>query len=61
MTDESFDATKIRRAPNKKFYIWGNGEAICLPNGNLRYFATEREALAFLGDCETADLRRIAA
>jgi hypothetical protein len=61
MTDESFDATKIRRAPNKKFYIWGNGEAICLPNGNLRYFATEREALAFLGDWEPADLHKIAA
>ena len=32
-----------------------------MSNGNLRYFATEREALAFLGDCETANLHKIAA
>ena len=61
MTDESFDATKIRRAPNKKFYIWGNGEAICLPNGNLRYFATEREARAFLAEWDRGEIDRIAA
>jgi len=61
MTDESSNAIKIRRAPNGKYYVWENGEVICVPNGNLRYFETEREALAFLGDCETADLRRIAA
>jgi len=45
MSNESSDAFKIRRAPNGKFYVWGNGEVICLPNGNLRYFETEREDL----------------
>ena len=38
MTDESSDAIKIRRAPNGKYYVWENGEVICLPNGSLRYF-----------------------
>jgi hypothetical protein len=37
MSNESSDAFKIRCAPNGKFYVWGNGEAICLPNGSLRY------------------------
>jgi len=61
MTDESSDVIKIRRAPNGKYYVSENGEVICVSNGNLRYFATEREALAFLGDCETANLHKIAA
>jgi hypothetical protein len=61
MSDESSDAFKIRRAPNGKFYVWGNDEAICLPNGNLRYFWTEREAWAFLTDSDAAEIRRIAA
>jgi hypothetical protein len=46
MNDESSDAFKIRRAPSGKFYIWGNGEAICLPNGSLRYVETERDDTA---------------
>ena len=54
MSNQSSDAFKIRRAPNRKFYVWGNGEAICLPNGNLRYFETEREAWALLTDRASA-------
>ena len=61
MTDVSSDAIKVRRAPNGKFYVSGNGEAICLPNGNLRYFQTERDAWAFLADWEAAEMSRIAA
>ena len=38
MTDESSDAIKIRRTPTGKYYVWENGEVICLPNGSLRYF-----------------------
>jgi len=30
MTDESSDAIKIRRAPNGKYYVWENGEVICV-------------------------------
>jgi hypothetical protein len=56
MSDESSDAFKIRRAPNEKFYVCEDGRAICLPNGNLRYFETEREAWAFL-----TEIGRIAA
>ena len=52
MTDESSDAFKIRRAPNGKYYVRGNHEAICLPNGNLRYFETQRDAWTFLTDCD---------
>ena len=61
MSKESSDAFKIRRAPNGKFYVWGNGKAICLPNGNLRYFWTEREARAFLAEWDAAEISKIAA
>jgi hypothetical protein len=61
MSNESSDAVKIRRAPNGKFYVCGNGEVICLPNGGLRYFGTEREAWAFLAKYDKAEIDRIAA
>jgi hypothetical protein len=61
MSDESSDAFKIRRAPNEKFYVWGKGEAICLPNGSLRYFETQRDAWTFLSDCDRAEINNIAA
>jgi hypothetical protein len=32
-----------------------------LPNGNLRYFETEREAWAFLAECDAKKISRIAA
>ena len=61
MSNQSSDTLKIRRAPNRKFYVWGNGEAICLPNGNLRYFETKREAWALLTDRARAEMGKIAA
>ena len=61
MSDESSDAFKFRRAPNGKFYVWRNGEAICLPNGSLRYFETQRDAWTFLADCDRAEIDKIAA
>ena len=61
MSDESSDAFKIRRAPNGKFYVWRNGEAIGLPNGSLRYFETQRDARTFLTDCDRAEIDKIAA
>ena len=61
MSNESSDAFKIRRAPNGKFYVWGNDEAICLPNGSLRYFETQRDASTFLTDCDRPDIDKIAA
>jgi hypothetical protein len=54
MSNESCDAFKIRRAPCGKFYVRGDDEAICLPNGSLRYFETEHDAWAFLTDCDRA-------
>jgi hypothetical protein len=61
MSDESSGAFKIRRAPNGKFYVWWNGEAICLPNESLRYFETQRDAWTFLTDCDRAEIDKIAA
>jgi hypothetical protein len=61
MSDESSDAFKIRRAPIGKFYVWRNSEAICLPNGSLRYFETQRDARTFLTDCDRAEIDKIAA
>jgi hypothetical protein len=61
MGNESSDAFKIRRAPNRKFYVWANGEAICLPNGSMRYFETEREVWALLTDRARAEIGKIAA
>ena len=60
MSNASSDAFKIRRAPNRKFYVRGNREAICLPNGSLRYFETEREAWSFLAEWDAAGISRIA-
>jgi hypothetical protein len=57
MSNESSDA----RAPSGKFYVRGDGEAICLPNGSLRYFETERDAWVFLTACDRAEIGRIAA
>ena len=61
MTDESSDAIKIRRTPNGKYYVWENGEVICLPNGSLRYFGTEHDARVFLPGCGRAEIGKIAA
>jgi hypothetical protein len=61
MRNQSSDAVKIRRAPNGKFYVWGNGEAICLPNGSLRYFQTQRDAWTFLTDCDRTEIEKLAA
>ena len=61
MTNESSDAVKICRAPNGKFYVWGNSEAICLSNGSLRYFETQRDARVFLIDYFLAEIDKIAA
>src|ERR1700751_4419684 len=59
MSNASSDAFKIRRAPNRKFYVRGNREAICLPNGSLRYFETQRDAWAFLTDCDGPEIHKI--
>ena len=61
MSNESSDAVKIHRAPNGKYYVWGNGEALCMSNGSLRYFVTERDAWKSLTDCERAEIDKIAA
>ena len=61
MSDESSDVFKIRRAPSGKFYACEYGEVVCLPNGSLRYFGTEREAWAFLADRDAPEISRIAA
>jgi len=61
MSDESSGVFKIHRAPSGKFYVRRYGEAICLPNGSLRYFATEREAWVFLTDCDRTEMGRLAA
>jgi hypothetical protein len=61
MSKESSGPFKIRRAPNGKFYVWGNGAVICLSNGSLRYFETERDAWKFLIDRDRAEIDKIAA
>ena len=61
MSSESSDVFKIRRAPYRTFYVWGNGEAICLSNGSLRYFETQRDAWTFLTDFDRAKIDKIAA
>jgi hypothetical protein len=61
MNNESSDEFKICRAPNRKFYVWGNGEAICLPDGSLRYFETQRDAWTFLTNSNRSEIDKIAA
>jgi hypothetical protein len=61
MSNESSEVFKIRSAPSGKFYVRWYGEAICLPDGSLRYFETERAAWAFLAECDRAEIGRLAA
>ena len=61
MTDESSEAIKIRPAPNGKFYVRKQGETICLPDGNLRYFTTEHEARTFLAARDAVTIDKVAA
>jgi hypothetical protein len=50
---------RIHRAPNDKFYALRQGQAVCIPNGTLRYFDTENEAWAFLVQSDLADMHQI--
>jgi len=61
MSNQSSDAVKIHRAPSGKFYVWRNGEAICLPNGSLCYFETQCHAWTFLTNSNRAEIDKIAA
>ena len=48
--DEDDRDFSIYRAPNAKFYIMRQGEAVCTRTGQLVYFETERDALEFLAE-----------
>ena len=61
MSDECSEGFRIHRAPNGKFYIRRYIEVVCLPSGGLRYFETEREAWAFLDECDRTKIDRLAA
>jgi hypothetical protein len=61
MSDEHTQTIKIHRAPNGRFYVRRYGEVICLPSRDLRYFETEREAWAFLDECDRSQMDRLAA
>jgi len=61
MSDPCSEAFRIRPAPNGKFYIRRYGEVICLSNGGLQYFESEREAWAFLDECERTKIQKLAA
>jgi hypothetical protein len=44
---------QVLRAPNEKFYVIWGGQPVCLIDGVLFYFETDREAREFLSQCET--------
>jgi hypothetical protein len=52
MDKESPDCFKVRRAPNAKFYLTRQEQAICTRTGSLCYFDTERDVLEFLAEIE---------
>jgi hypothetical protein len=56
MDDEYRDIAKICHAPNEKFYVLWQGEAVCTPTDALSYFETEYEARLFLAGIEDATL-----
>jgi hypothetical protein len=60
VSDEYPIIAKIFNAPNEKFYALWQGQAVCTPTGNLRYFETEGEARLFLAESEGTLLREFA-
>jgi hypothetical protein len=44
---------KARRAPNGKFYGVWQGHPVCMLDGVLAYFHSERAAWDFLCQCDT--------
>lgn len=48
INEEALDCVKVHRAPNGKFYMTRQDQAICARTGSLLYFETERDALEFL-------------
>jgi hypothetical protein len=61
MSDECSEGSRTYRAPNGKLYVRRYGQVVCLPSGGLRYFETEREAWAFLDECDNIEMERLAA
>ena len=61
MSNECSEVFRIHSAPNGKFYARLYGEVVCLPSGGLRYFESEREAWAFLDECERTKIQKLAA
>ena len=54
MNDE-YPRIRVHRAPNNKFYVLGQEEAICTATGSLRYFETVREVRTFLVESDDVD------
>jgi hypothetical protein len=60
MSDQCSATVKIHRALNGKSYPL-IAKAICLPNGNRRYFKIERDVWVFLTGCDRIEMGRLAA
>jgi hypothetical protein len=52
MDEKGPNCFEMRRAPNAKFYLTRQDQAIYTQTGSLRYFETERDALEFLAEIE---------
>jgi hypothetical protein len=47
-------ANRVSSAANGKFFVLWWGRTVYTPHGEVRYFETEDEAWAFLGQCDAA-------
>ena len=43
---------QVLRAPNEKFYVIWRCQPVCVIDGVIFYFVSEREAREFLNQCE---------
>jgi hypothetical protein len=50
MDQKAANYFKVHPAPNDKFYVTRNEQAVCTRRGSLLYFETKRDGLEFLAE-----------
>lgn len=54
MSDDIANHSNQVRETAGKFYVLWRGQAVCMPDKQIRLFDTEREAYGFLAECDDA-------
>jgi hypothetical protein len=54
MSEIKNPTNQVHRAANGRFYALWRGQIVYIPGGTVRHFANERDAWAFLAQCDAA-------